>query len=953
MARQEKGEKVAREIKSLVGQGSTSGLWGQWSSNKDFYLKELTPELMEKVTSNNFRIDDVPREKTEIRYIHNLRQLLNDEEWLILPDLILEFKEGCLREFEEDRLYRVEQERIEKERLAREEAECIRLKKYAAASKHLNGIFEKKYFEAEKYWKSNLSDLITSDDFKTERAKFVQNWTKSHIGIDLDLEQALSVGHVQGDALITSRAGCGKTTTLVSRAIFLQRHCNVQPDQMLLLAFNTKAAEEIVERLKKSLGEIIPHTMTFHALGYAIVHPKESILYDEPEGNRRLSRSIQSIIDGKIKSPKYFERIRSVMTAHFRADWDLIIRGHYEKEMDEFLKFKRSLINESLRGEYVKSYGEKLIADILFEHGVEYKYERNHWWSGINYRPDFTIFKTNKSGIIIEYFGLSGDPDYDKLSNNKRKYWNDKSNWELVEFSPNEISGDREDFETRIVSILREHGIKYSRLTEEEIWIQIKERAIDTFTSTVVNFVGRCRKLLICPDKLKEMIATSDMVDASEEEFLNLTCDIYREYLSKLVQTGEEDFDGLLIRAAHKIQNGITEFKRKSGGGDISNLKYLLVDEFQDFSELFWCIVKNIKDINEKIQVFAVGDDWQAINRFAGSDLKFFNKFKNYFNRPVSYTIATNYRSQRRIVQTGNALMESRGEPARSYSKESGNVTLVDLSTFEPSVLEKNKHSGDDLSPAVLRIVSKHFKPDEKFVLLARRNGVPWHIAYKNEIGVNIGGLDRLLHSLHAFMPDEMKEVVSISTAHKFKGLESTNVIVLDAVERSFPLIHPRWIFSRILGENPKIIVDDDRCLFYVAITRAIKNLFIITDQDSISPFIEDIKRAITLETIDWSEYVPFTGQSERIVVKVINREGYGKSPTFNIKELLKAANYKWHSSGWNGWAKTFVRKEFKIEHIKEEVWTKSADGIQVELVDGNEKVLSRYVIQNGVWNTV
>ena len=459
MARQEKGEKVAREIKSLVGQGSTSGLWGQWSSNKDFYLKELTPELMEKVTSNNFRIDDVPREKTEIRYIHNLRQLLNDEEWLILPDLILEFKEGCLREFEEDRLYRVEQERIEKERLAREEAECIRLKKYAAASKHLNGIFEKKYFEAEKYWKSNLSDLITSDDFKTERAKFVQNWTKSHIGIDLDLEQALSVGHVQGDALITSRAGCGKTTTLVSRAIFLQRHCNVQPDQMLLLAFNTKAAEEIVERLKKSLGEIIPHTMTFHALGYAIVHPKESILYDEPEGNRRLSRSIQSIIDGKIKSPKYFERIRSVMTAHFRADWDLIIRGHYEKEMDEFLKFKRSLINESLRGEYVKSYGEKLIADILFEHGVEYKYERNHWWSGINYRPDFTIFKTNKSGIIIEYFGLSGDPDYDKLSNNKRKYWNDKSNWELVEFSPNEISGDREDFETRIVSILREHGI--------------------------------------------------------------------------------------------------------------------------------------------------------------------------------------------------------------------------------------------------------------------------------------------------------------------------------------------------------------------------------------------------------------------------------------------------------------------------------------------------------------
>mgnify|MGYP005656656157 FL=1 len=158
MARQEKGEKVAREIKSLVGKGSTSGLWGQWSSYKDFYLNEHTPDLMEKVTSYNFRIDDVPREKAEIRYIHNLRQLLSDEEWLVLPDLILEFKEGCLREFEEDRLYRVEQERIEKrkleteknerlrkeqkerERVAREEAERIRLEKYAAASNHLMGI---------------------------------------------------------------------------------------------------------------------------------------------------------------------------------------------------------------------------------------------------------------------------------------------------------------------------------------------------------------------------------------------------------------------------------------------------------------------------------------------------------------------------------------------------------------------------------------------------------------------------------------------------------------------------------------------------------------------------------------------------------------------------------------------------------------------------------------------
>ena len=63
------------------------------------------------------------------------------------------------------------------------------------------------------------------------------------------------------------------------------------------------------------------------------------------------------------------------------------------------LRFRRSLPRESLGGEYVKSYGEKVIADFLFEHDIAYKYERNHWWSGINYRPDFTIFHDTQAAV--------------------------------------------------------------------------------------------------------------------------------------------------------------------------------------------------------------------------------------------------------------------------------------------------------------------------------------------------------------------------------------------------------------------------------------------------------------------------------------------------------------------------------------------------------------------------
>jgi DNA helicase-4 len=57
------------------------------------------------------------------------------------------------------------------------------------------------------------------------------------------------------------------------------------------------------------------------------------------------------------------------------------------------LEFRRGLVSETLRGEYVKSHGEKVIANFLFEHDIPYFYEQHHWVSGRNYRPDFTVPK--------------------------------------------------------------------------------------------------------------------------------------------------------------------------------------------------------------------------------------------------------------------------------------------------------------------------------------------------------------------------------------------------------------------------------------------------------------------------------------------------------------------------------------------------------------------------------
>lgn len=52
---------------------------------------------------------------------------------------------------------------------------------------------------------------------------------------------------------------------------------------------------------------------------------------------------------------------------------------------------------------------------------MRYAYEKSHRWNGVNDKPDFTI-AAHGGGLVIEYFGLEGDPDYDDMAVAKRAY---------------------------------------------------------------------------------------------------------------------------------------------------------------------------------------------------------------------------------------------------------------------------------------------------------------------------------------------------------------------------------------------------------------------------------------------------------------------------------------------------------------------------------------------------
>ncbi len=94
-------------------------------------------------------------------------------------------------------------------------------------------------------------------------------WAREKLGANVtvpDKEQAAAIAAVDGHVQVVARAGGGKTTTLVQRAVFLQKHCGILPEQTLLLAFNSKAAGDVKEELAGHLGGETPNATDFSRL---------------------------------------------------------------------------------------------------------------------------------------------------------------------------------------------------------------------------------------------------------------------------------------------------------------------------------------------------------------------------------------------------------------------------------------------------------------------------------------------------------------------------------------------------------------------------------------------------------------------------------------------------------------------------------------------------------------
>lgn len=110
----------------------------------------------------------------------------------------------------------------------------------------------------------------------------------------LNQEQKQAVLHGSGPAMVLAGAGSGKTRVLTTRVAYLLDKFDLQPDQILLLTFTNKAADEMQERVQNLTGQRLPFAGTFHRLCAQILRqhahlvdlPTSYVIYD---GNDQLS----------------------------------------------------------------------------------------------------------------------------------------------------------------------------------------------------------------------------------------------------------------------------------------------------------------------------------------------------------------------------------------------------------------------------------------------------------------------------------------------------------------------------------------------------------------------------------------------------------------------------------------------------------------------------------------
>ena len=272
--------------------------------------------------------------------------------------------------------------------------------------------------------------------------------------------------------------------------------------------------------------------------------------------------------------------------------------------------------------------------------------------------------------------------------------------------------------------------------------------------------------------------------------FLKLAKRIYQDYEYHLNKNKQIDF--------HDMINKSIDIINKKG---IHSYKYIIIDEYQDTSIVKCNLIRTIKQkTNSKL--LAVGDDFQSIYRFTGTNLKVFTNFKNYFPYSKIFKLEKTYRNSKELLNiTSKFILKNKNQIYKNLSSEKTNNNPIYIYYYDKTIFE------------VLNKIVKKINKDD-FLVLGRNNKDLKGIKYKN------------------------------MTVHKSKGLEAENVIIVNLEDKltGFPnkIINDK-VLKYVLDEEDEYPYEEERRLFYVALTRTKNSNYLLVNIHRPSIFVKEL----------------------------------------------------------------------------------------------------------------
>ena len=662
--------------------------------------------------------------------------------------------------------------------------------------------------------------------------------------------------------LVLAGAGSGKTKTLLQKLIYLIEEKNVNPSNILAITFTKNAANEMLDRLiitaddteeyveilaDKTKGEKEKNAeryfftkkhkwidnltlKTFHSLCYYILRNfgvnefdnKFKIIGDTKNTDDEFSKFAASETSFEVYHKILIENCKSneyiIALKKYVLDY-MIDRVHIDKSKRYFPK--NGKFYTTLNGTKVRSKSEQYIGDWLYRHNIKFEYEPNIDFSDFAFRPDFFIPEAN---LYLEHVSNISFPMKDK----EQQFF--KANKLLVK------TFEEQTKDTAVFNLALERIIKGRLPSDFNLTNALSfEEEFRTYHKEIKDFI---RLMMGVTDMVKvENFDTADILQKAQKDqhervrdFYKLAIPIIDQYKKYCTNKSYLDFNDMVIRT-------ISLFKNHSeiGGKFRNKYEYILVDEFQDVNNLQVDLIKLL--LTDKNQLFCVGDDWQSIYGFRGSNVDYIVNFHKHFNNAETIKLSMNYRSTEHIVGASNEVIKHNKfkveKEVKSSKKSTSKIHIYAGKTESENI--------DYAVNQIRKLIKKGYNKED-ILFLYRRSKM-------------FGSY------LERFKQERIW--VSAKTIHSSKGLEAKAVFIIGLTEGKggFPDV---WMEDRIYQivkkSNHDLLLEEERRLFYVAITRAKDDLFLLTEKGNESSFLKEIPDDFTFKTS-----VPFKSVIEEI----------------------------------------------------------------------------------------